>query len=68
MEEALVSDTAATPSGPSDSASLRLRTLSLAWPIIAENFLETLLGAVDTALVGHLGAAATAYAYDPQLF
>ncbi len=60
MEEALTPDTTAIPSGPADPANLRRRTLSLAWPIIAENFLETLLGAVDTALVGHLGAAATA--------
>lgn len=60
MEEALAPDSASIPSGSADPANLRRRTLSLAWPIIAENFLETLLGAVDTALVGHLGAAATA--------
>ncbi len=36
------------------------RVLGLAWPVIAENFLETLLGLVDTALVAHLGAGAIA--------
>ena len=41
-------------------APLRRRVLGLAWPVIAENFLETLLGIVDTALVGVLGASAIA--------
>jgi len=41
-------------------APLRRRVLGLAWPVIAENFLETLLGIVDTVLVGVLGAAAIA--------
>jgi putative MATE family efflux protein len=39
---------------------LQRRVFGLAWPVIAENFLETLLGIVDTALVGALGAAALA--------
>ncbi len=39
---------------------LRRRVLGLAWPVITENFLETLLGLVDTALVGALGASAIA--------
>jgi putative MATE family efflux protein len=33
---------------------LRRRVFNLAWPVIAENFLETLLGIVDTYLVSHL--------------
>ncbi len=39
---------------------LRTRVLNLAWPVIAENLLETLLGVVDVALVGVLGASAIA--------
>ncbi|MBM3458827.1 MAG: MATE family efflux transporter [Armatimonadetes bacterium] len=38
----------------------RRRVLGLAWPIISENLLETLLGIVDTALVANLGSAAVA--------
>ena len=34
--------------------------LTLAWPTILENLLETILQYVDTAMVGHLGAQATA--------
>jgi MATE family multidrug resistance protein len=34
--------------------------LGLAGPVIGENLLETMLGIVDTALVAHLGATATA--------
>ncbi|GAB4567668.1 MAG: MATE family efflux transporter [Anaerolineae bacterium] len=32
----------------------------LAWPVIAENFLQTLLGVVDMMMVSHLGAVAVA--------
>ena len=50
--------------GPAAPASLqpglRRRGLGLAGPVIGENLLETLLGIVDTALVAHLGASATA--------
>lgn len=43
-----------------DAAALRKRVLVLAWPVIGENLLETLLGIVDTALVAGLGTAAVA--------
>jgi multidrug resistance protein, MATE family len=36
------------------------RVLRLAWPVIGENMLQTLLGVVDTLLVAQLGAAAIA--------
>src|SRR5512138_1004433 len=39
---------------------LRKRVLGLAGPVIGENFLETLLGIVDTVLVAGLGAVAIA--------
>ncbi len=42
------------------SQTVRRRVLSLAWPVIGENLLETLLGIVDTLLVAGLGAAALA--------
>ena len=47
---------------PLDGAptSVRQRVLRMAWPIIGENLLETLLGVVDTVLVAGLGIAAIA--------
>ena len=39
---------------------MRRRVLSLAWPVIAQNLLETLVGVVDTLLVARLGAVAIA--------
>ena len=44
----------------SDPSSMERRVMSLAWPVIGENFLETLLGIVDTWLVSSLGAIALA--------
>lgn len=38
----------------------RARILRLAWPAIVENLLHTMVGIVDTAMVGRLGAAALA--------
>ncbi len=42
------------------TVSIEKRVLALAWPVIGENFLETLLGIVDTWLVSSLGAVALA--------
>src|SRR5215475_16208051 len=43
-----------------DGRELRKRVLGLAGPVIGENFLETLLGIIDTVLVAGLGAVAIA--------
>jgi hypothetical protein len=48
------------PAKVSAQPSLQRRVVGLAGPVIGENLLETLLGIVDTALVAHLGATATA--------
>ena len=40
--------------------TLRRQVLSLSWPVITENLLQSMIGFVDTALVGHLGTAALA--------
>ncbi len=45
---------------PATEPELRRRVFGLAWPVIGENMLETLLGVVDTFLVAGLGAAALA--------
>jgi multidrug resistance protein, MATE family len=51
---------AAAPAPQIESPGLRRRVLSLAWPVIGQNLLETLLGIVDTLLVAGLGIAAIA--------
>jgi MATE family multidrug resistance protein len=45
---------------PASDKSTQRRVFGLAWPVIGENMLETLLGVVDTLLVAALGAAALA--------
>ncbi|HVC33612.1 MAG TPA: MATE family efflux transporter [Chloroflexota bacterium] len=40
--------------------SLHWRVFQLAWPVITENLLQTMLGIVDTIMVGRLGADALA--------
>ena len=50
----------ASPLLPEDPAALRRQVLGLAWPVIGENLLETLLGIVDTVLVAGLGTVAIA--------
>ncbi|HEY8599071.1 MAG TPA: MATE family efflux transporter [Thermomicrobiales bacterium] len=40
--------------------SMYRRVINLAWPVIAQNLLETFVGVVDTILVARLGAAAIA--------
>lgn len=49
-----------TRPAPKEEPSLNRRVFSLAWPVIGENFLQTMLGIVDTLLVAQLGAAAIA--------
>jgi putative MATE family efflux protein len=51
---------AAAPASQIEPPGLRRRVLSLAWPVIGQNLLETLLGIVDTLLVAGLGIAAIA--------
>ena len=45
---------------PLARAAMYARVIGLAWPIIAQNLLETMVGVVDTILVARLGATATA--------
>jgi putative MATE family efflux protein len=45
---------------PVNAKPIRTRVFNLAWPVIGENLLETLLGIVDVALVGVLGVSAIA--------
>src|SRR5690606_37320253 len=42
------------------SLSIRRRVFNMAWPVISENFLQTMLGIVDTLLVARLGVEAIA--------
>lgn len=46
--------------GQPEAKAVERRVLGLAWPVIGENFLETMLGIVDTWLVSSLGAIALA--------
>ena len=49
-----------------EARALRKRVWGLAAPVIGENFLETLLGIVDTLLVAGLGAVAIAVRADSR--
>ncbi|MEJ7653147.1 MAG: MATE family efflux transporter [Chloroflexia bacterium] len=49
-----------SPRNQVDNREVNRRVLRLAWPVIGENLLETLLGVVDTFLVAGLGAIAIA--------
>lgn len=40
--------------------ALRRRVINLAWPVIGENFMQTLLGITDTVMVARLGPEALA--------
>src|SRR5438270_12660047 len=54
-------DAAPTPLTPAgERATLRRQVLALSWPVILENLLQSLIGFVDTAFVGHLGTDALA--------
>lgn len=48
------------PSSTAQPQTMNQRVLGLAWPVVGENLLETLLGVVDTLLVAGLGMAAIA--------
>jgi MATE family multidrug resistance protein len=50
----------AAPLATQQRRMLRREVLTLAWPSIVENFLQTMVGVVDTALVGHLSTDALA--------
>lgn len=45
---------------PTAAISMRRRVFNLAWPVISENFLQTMLGIVDTIMVARLGPGALA--------
>jgi putative MATE family efflux protein len=45
---------------PANLSALRRRVFNLAWPVISENFLQTMLGIVDTIMVARLGPGALA--------
>src|SRR5918912_1513 len=59
-EVALVAVEEAPPPAHAESMPVGRRVFALAWPVIGENLLETLLGIVDTLLVAGLGTAAIA--------
>ena len=48
------------PLTQAERKGIRRQVASLAWPVIVENFLQTMIGVVDTALVGHLTTDALA--------
>src|SRR5438128_2817416 len=50
------------------TAEIQRRVFQLAWPVILENVLQTMLGIVDTIMVGRLGADALAGVGTAQQF
>ena len=60
LDEARAPGAEAAPAIQEAPSALRRRVLGMAWPVIGQNLLETLLGIVDTLLVAGLGAAAIA--------
>src|SRR5262245_6480216 len=56
----VVEDVEVTAAAPKAEPMTQRRVLALATPIIGENLLQTAVGAVDTFMVGTLGAAAVA--------
>lgn len=57
-DEVVVTAVPATATRP--QPGMGRRVITLAWPVIAQNLLETLVGVIDTLLVARLGAAAIA--------
>jgi len=55
-----LSEGASFDGAPAEQLSTNRRVFNLAWPVIGENFLQTMLGIVDTFLVARLGAASIA--------
>jgi putative MATE family efflux protein len=62
LNTAVAASSAESSVAPIPASGLRRRVLGLAWPVIAENFLETMLGIVDTWLVSQLAFSAIALA------
>ncbi|MFZ1754888.1 MAG: MATE family efflux transporter [Caldilineaceae bacterium] len=58
--ETLIAEDPENVAQPAEQLSTNRRVFNLAWPVIGENFLETMLGIVDTLLVARLGAVAIA--------
>lgn len=50
----------AQPAVPSENAEISAAIRRIAWPVIGEQLLQTLVGVVDMAVVGRLGAAEVA--------
>src|SRR3954471_17124690 len=59
ISEPFVAPVAADAGAP-ERRALRQQVLALSWPVIIENLLQSLIGFVDTAFVGHLGTEALA--------
>src|SRR3954447_8604661 len=59
ISEPFVAPVAADAGAP-ERRALRQQVLTLSWPVILENLLQSLIGFVDTAFVGHLGTEALA--------